>query len=108
MEKCNICLRDRRRKCRQCGTWDETFIECEICGNEWGWHNIESEEEKTPSEIYDSSESSYDNDDELYELVKGCIQDIPKVRDYSIGNWIRKFDWKKMAPLYDKLFDSYI
>ena len=50
----------------------------------------------------------YDNEDELYELVKGCIQDIPMVRDYSIGDWIQKFDWKKMAPLYDKVFNSYI
>ena len=54
------------------------------------------------------SKHLYDNEDELYELVKGCIQDIPMVRDYSIGDWIRKFDWKKMTPLYDKLFDSYI
>ena len=54
------------------------------------------------------SKHLYDNEDELYELVKGCIQDIPMVRDYSIGDWIQKFDWKKMTPLYDNLFDSYM
>ena len=50
----------------------------------------------------------YDSEDDLYEMVKGCIQDITMVREHSMGDWIRKFDWNTMAPSYDKLFNSYI
>ena len=50
----------------------------------------------------------YDSEDDLYEMLKGCIQDITMVREHSMGDWIRKFDWNTMAPSYDKLFNSYI
>ena len=50
----------------------------------------------------------YDSEDDLYEMVKGCMQDITMVREHSMGDWIRKFDWNTMAPSYDKLFNSYI
>ena len=54
------------------------------------------------------SKHLYNNEDELYELVKISIKDISMVRAYSMGDWIRKFDWNSMAPSYDKLFNSYI
>ncbi len=50
----------------------------------------------------------YDNEDELYELVKDCIDHIEMNRENAIGDWVNKFDWKLMAPIYDKLFRSYI
>ena len=46
----------------------------------------------------------YDNEDELYELVKDCIDHIEMNRENSVGDWVNKFDWKLMAPIYDKLF----
>ena len=48
------------------------------------------------------------SEDELYELVKDCIDHIEMNRENSVGDWVNKFDWKLMAPIYDKLFRSYI
>ena len=58
-------------------------------------------------DIYHSNHL-YDSEDDLYEMVKKSIQNIGMVRQNSMVDWIQKFDWKKMAPLYDKLFYSYI
>ena len=54
------------------------------------------------------SKHLYNNEDDLYELLKESIKDITMVREYSMGDWIQKFDWNSMAPSYDKLFNSYI
>ena len=56
-------------------------------------------------DIYHSNHL-YDSEDDLYEMVKKSIQNIATVRESSMVDWIQKFDWKIMAPLYDKVFNT--
>ena len=50
----------------------------------------------------------YDNENELYELVKDCIQNVVHNREKLNGDWVRKYDWRTMVNEYDKLFSSYL
>ncbi len=59
-----------------------------------------------PVEMYD--EHIYENDDDLYEKLIKCISDVDEIRKTKLNTIAEKYDWSKMAIVYDELFASFI
>jgi len=50
----------------------------------------------------------YENNEDLYEKLNECISDIGEIRKKKMSSIAEKYDWSKMATVYDTLFSSFI
>jgi len=48
----------------------------------------------------------YNDEADLYDKLKSAIIDISTVRKCKFSSVAEKFDWNRMAPIYDELFSS--
>ncbi len=49
----------------------------------------------------------YKNEKELYEMIIWAIENCNKIRVSKISSVAARFDWKTMAPVYDKIFELF-
>ncbi len=62
--------------------------------------------ELLPTEYHDNH--IYEDDNDLYEKLNECISKIDEIRNKKMSFVAKKYDWSQMAPVYDKLFGSFI
>ena len=62
--------------------------------------------ELLPTEYHDNH--IYEDDKDLYEKLNECISKIDEIRNKKMSSVAEKYDWRQMAPVYDKLFGSFI
>ena len=50
----------------------------------------------------------YGDEKELDMMIENSLKNINKIRNISLAQYFKRFDWKSMAPTYDQLFSSII